>query len=100
MSVFYASDGERIFVEQGGNRGTAIGTITEDGSRRLREYLLRCSNYGGCNVTILGHLDFCTERSAWVPVTQDVCLVAEDMRPCTIDQEMTKSALQSYACTN
>ena len=54
-----------------------IGLITEDSSRNLREYLLRC--VAGCNVTILGHVGHCVETSVFGATAQDICLVAEDM---------------------
>lgn len=57
--------------------GLNVGLITEDGSRSLREYLLRC--VAGCKLTILGHADQCTATNAFGATSHDVCLVAEDM---------------------
>jgi hypothetical protein len=56
-----------------------VGLITEDGSRAMREYLLRC--VAGCAVTILGHIGQCVETNAFGRRSEEVCLVAEDMRP-------------------
>lgn len=55
-----------------------VGLITKDGSRTLREYLLRC--VGGCQITILGRVGECTETNAFGRQSEDFCLVAEDMR--------------------
>jgi hypothetical protein len=54
-----------------------VGLLTDDGSRSLREYLLRC--VAGCKVTILGHADQCVATNVFGATTHDVCLVAEDM---------------------
>jgi hypothetical protein len=56
-----------------------VGLLTDGGSRALREYLMRC--VAGCNVTILGHLDRCVETNVFGAMAQDVCLVADDIRP-------------------
>ena len=56
-----------------------VGLISEDGSRTLREFLLRC--VAGCGVTILGHIGQCVETNAFGRQSDDFCLVAEDMRP-------------------
>jgi hypothetical protein len=56
-----------------------VGLISEDGSRTLREYLLRCG--AGCEVTILGHVGVCTETNAFGRAANEFCLVAEDIRP-------------------
>lgn len=55
-----------------------VGLLTADGSRRLREHLLRC--VAGCELTILGHVTECVETSALGTSTPDFCLVADDMR--------------------
>jgi hypothetical protein len=55
-----------------------IGLITEDASRNMRDYLLRC--VGGCNVTILGRIGRCVENNIFGRMSQDVCVIAEDMR--------------------
>jgi hypothetical protein len=94
----YGSDSERALAEQTANRTGSIGMISENGSRTLREYLLRCSSYGGCNVTILGHIGQCTETNTFGVATHDVCLVAEDMRPCSTDVGISGWALRGYAC--
>ena len=52
--------------------GLNVGLITEDGSRSLREYLLRC--VAGCKITILGHADQCTATNAFGATSHDVCL--------------------------
>jgi hypothetical protein len=57
--------------------GLNVGLITDDGSRSLREYLLRC--VAGCNVTILGHANQCTATNVFGATSHDVCLVADDM---------------------
>lgn len=54
-----------------------VGLITEDGSRALRETLLRC--VAGCRVTILGRADQCVLTNAFGATSHDVCLVAEDL---------------------
>lgn len=56
-----------------------VGLLTDGGSRALREYLMRC--VAGCNVTILGHLDRCVETNVFGAKAQDVCLVADDIKP-------------------
>ncbi len=56
-----------------------VGLITEDGSRTMREYFLRC--VAGCAVTILGHVGQCVETNSFGRQSEDVCLIAEDMRP-------------------
>jgi hypothetical protein len=56
-----------------------VGLITEDGSRAMREYFMRC--VAGCAVTILGHVGQCVETNAFGRQSEDVCLIAEDMRP-------------------
>jgi len=61
----------------GNAEGLNVGLITDDGSRSLREYLLRC--VAGCKITILGHADQCTATNAFGATSHDVCLVAEDM---------------------
>ncbi len=55
-----------------------IGLVTENGSRSLREALLSCQA-GGCNATILGHVDRCVATNVFGASSQDVCLVAEDI---------------------
>lgn len=87
---FYKSSGrhdERLYLSHdeymmnpaafGYAEGLNVGLITEDGSRGLREYLLRC--VAGCKITILGHADQCTATNAFGATSHDVCLVAEDM---------------------
>jgi hypothetical protein len=57
----------------------SVGLITEDGSRTMREYFLRC--VPGCVVTIIGHVGQCVETNAFGRQSDEVCLIAEDMRP-------------------
>ena len=66
---------------QPGIETLSIGLLTDDGSRAMREYLLRCAGGAGCDITILGHVEGCTETNLLGAATDDVCLVAEDMRP-------------------
>lgn len=56
-----------------------IGLITDNASRSLREYLMRCGEAAGCNVTILGHIRQCSETNAFGATAEDLCLVADDM---------------------
>jgi hypothetical protein len=66
-----------------------VKLVTENGSQRLRDYLLHCQSLSWCEVTILGHIGQCSERvlsrDPWGKpreIFRSVnCLVAEDMMP-------------------
>ena len=75
----YNSYNELMMVAfQPGVQALSIALLTDDGTRKLREYLLRCM--AGCGVTILGHVDQCVETNVFGATDQDICLVATDVR--------------------
>jgi hypothetical protein len=75
---FYVSYNDYMMHQYQSVEAQNIGLLTSDGSRRLREYLLRCEQ--GCQLTILGHVTACVETNAFGRSTSDFCLAADDMR--------------------
>lgn len=76
---FYISYNDFMMHTYSSVAANYVGLLTENGSRPLREYLLRCGNSIGCEVTILGHVSPCVETNVFGATTGDFCLVAEDV---------------------
>jgi hypothetical protein len=77
---FYVSFNDLMMHSYSNVGASYVGLLTENGTRPMREYLMRCGSTNGCQVTILGHVSPCVETNAFGTSTGDLCLVAEDMR--------------------